>query len=154
MEDMKSLIIKNSSFDEKYGLSKFDLEKVNRIISVIEANRTEDPEPGDIIQCIGPKAKYLNGHLERPITEKYSTICVKPHIPFTSIYEHKNGTFHVYFDSSGGYWVSCTDRKMYEYIGKSLKTFKTWGHRGHCAGGAVEFQAVVNIWKIFKESIY
>ena len=154
MESMNSLAAKNLSFDKKYGLNNSDLEKVNKIIRVIEATRTEDPEPGDIIQCIGPKAEYLNGHLERSISNEYSTICVNPYIPFTSMYKHKNDTFHVSFDSSGGYWLSCTDRNMYEYIGKSLKTFKTWGNYGPCAGGAVHFQAVVNVWKLFKEDIY
>ena len=155
METMNSLLVQNSEFNRKYGLLSQDLEMVNEMIVVIQSTRSSrEPKLGDRIICTGPNKVYKEGHLELPYTEKFSSICTRPYIPFTSIHRNDDGTIDPWFNSSGGYWLNCTDRSKYKYIGTCTKTFQAFGHCGPCGGGAVHFQAEVNVWELFLESIY
>ena len=150
MENIQSLLDKNTQFNYTYGILDIDLEKVNYIIHLIETSRTKDPKAGDRIICVGPKKTYNNGHLDKNYKDRFSSICVQPYMSFTSI--HKDNEVH--FNTSGGYWMSCTDRSKYIYQEKQKKLFCTWGNRGACAGGVVKFSAIVNVWKLYKRSIY
>ena len=153
MENMGSLLAQNRAFDHNYGLMPKDLDMVNEMIGVIELTRANDPIAGDRIVCAGPNKTYNFGHLEKLYIDDFSSICTQPYIPFTSIHE-EDGKVSLWFNTSGGYWLNCIDRDMYWRIGTCMKTFCAWGNNGACAGGAVNFQAEVNVWKIFMEGIY
>ena len=155
METKESLLAKNKVFDRDHGLRDSDLELCNYLIGVIESTRSDkEPRAGDRIECIGPNAEYLFGHLEQPIKEEYCAICTQPYTSFVGCNSGGEENIFPKFNTSGGYWLSCTDPKMYEYKGKTKKIFKCWGNAGWTAGGAVKFEAEVSLWRLFKKSIY
>lgn len=131
-----------------------DLELCNYVGSILESTRSDkEPRPGDIIQCCGPTKSYLFGHMEQPVEVDWGgQICVRPYTPFVSLMGTSKDTLA--FVTSGGYWTSCGEVEMFEYIGKANKLFCIWGNAGWCAGGAVKFKAEVNVWKLFMENIY
>lgn len=146
------LIGLNSTYHHNHGITESDIEKANEIIKCIEGTRNDSkPCAGDIIICKGPKKEYTNGHLEYSNPLACNSICVQPYIPFVHIYLGKPS-----FSSSGGYWFNIKEKDLdtLEYVKTKEKTFKEWGHCGPCAGGAFIFKAKVNVWKIYKESIY
>jgi len=154
METMTTLLTQNTIFHSKYGLKPYDLAKVNNIIESIESTRGKVPVAGDRIICKGPKKTYEKGHLELTYTEKFSSICVQPYIPFVFIHRNDDGTIDPWFNTSGGYWISCIEREMYKYVGTCMKTFQTFGHCGPCESGVVKFTAEINKWEIYREDIY
>jgi len=157
-ETLMGLINQNVNVHENYGITEEDVIKVNEVIYCIEDTRDKTkPCAGDIIICKGPKKEYPNGHLEFWNPVKSASICVKPYTSFVNVAKSKDKCDSLpFFNTSGGYWfgIADIDVDMFEYVGKRLKTFITWGHKGPCGGGSISFKAMVNIWKIYKESIY
>lgn len=154
METIESLLTNphNHGYTNDHGVIGCDIQKVNRTISLIENSRDEKiPIPGDIIICKGPKNRmYPKGHLELPYTEDIGgAICTQPMIPFVRVDDFDC----LHFGTSGGYWLSCTELDMYVYKGKQTKVFCEWGN-GYTANGAVYFNAFVNVWELFLETIY
>lgn len=162
METMASLLAKNGNFNRKYGIMPSDLERCNTLIEFLEGTRSNTkPIPGDRIQCVGPKKSYMEGHFDHELEKEWGgQICVRPSVPFISAFMYRpiqdaiDKDVLPHFSTSGGYWIGCKEVEMYEYIGKCMKIFCVWGNSGACAGGAVHFEAEVNVWRIFMESIY
>ena len=157
METLYSLIDKNTQFHHKHGLIENDVIRANELINLIEKTRNiKEPKPGDIIICVGPKAEYKRGHLEKEYTTGFADICTEPMLPFVNTSKsEKDDTTIPWFNTSGGYWLSCTDLEQYESVETNRpKLFCTWGNCGPCAGGAFNFTASVNVWRLFKENIY
>jgi hypothetical protein len=131
------------------------MEQVNAnlLSRMLEDTRCDHcPTQGDIFICRGPGGViYRNGHLEQWKTSGYSPICVRPSAPFT--FWTDSGPS---FSTSGGYWFSIPEEmeSAIKYVGKQVKQFKTWGTCGACHNGAFYFQAEVNVWEIFLETIY
>ncbi len=140
----------NASFILKHGLTVQDVKIANLMHDLILNSRDKKrPAPGDIIVCYSDRARYENGHLETDIKEEYASICTRPHTPFVV-----DGFDMPFFSTSGGYWISEKDPKMFEYAGERKKMFCAWGHKGACASGAVCFEVMVNAWNLHREDIY
>ena len=156
METLGSLIMRNTQFDHDYGITQDDVIMVNELRIVIESTRSKKkPIQGDRIICQGPKREYKFGHLEKPYTERYSSICTKPCIPFVFIHKEPDGSIMPWFNCSGGYWLNETNLGNYRFINEPHeKVFCAFGHCGPCAGGAINFTARVNSWSIFQKGIY
>jgi len=149
MENLKCCAA-NFSFIHLHGLTDKDVLIANRMYDLILNSRDKArPTPGDIIVCCSDRVTYEYGHLEADIKNEYSSICTQPYTPFVF-----DDVDMPYFSTSGGYWISETDPKMFEYIGERKKMFSTWGHNGACASGAVHFEVLVNAWKLYREDIY
>jgi len=155
LETLKQI---NRSYDREHVVTQYDVNKVNRLIDVIEKNSSVFLAVGDIIQCHGyndyhkKDMIYDNGHLEdlNYLDTGKLSICTEPYTPFTWERSEKPT-----FSTSGGYWFAENDKTKFELIGHRLKTFCAWGHNGATANGAVNFQARVNVWKyVNKDKIY
>jgi len=149
MEVPNSFMALNVVYHHNHGITEADVVMANNWIKLIEDSRTDTPQPGDRIICVGPKREYAFGHMEKSMHTEYNTICVQPQTPFVCIVDGK-----LSFDTSGGYWLGGNTIDKYEPCESYLKTFQDWGSVGPCAGGAVRFQAMVNTWKIYSERIY
>ncbi|MBA3010051.1 MAG: DUF4121 family protein [Desulfobacula sp.] len=140
----------NLLFNRMHGLTDKDVLIANRMHDLILNSRDKSrPTPGDIIVCCSDQISYEYGHLNTDIKTEYCSICTQAYTPF--VFDDLDMP---YFSTSGGYWISETDPKMFEYIGERKKLFCTWGHDGACAGGAVYFEVLVNAWKLYREDIY
>ena len=149
---LMNLIQINTIYHQNHRITKADVLKANELIKRIEETRDQTkPCAGDVIICVGPHKTYENGHLEYWDASACNSICVQPYVPFVHLY-----LGNLSFSSSGGYWFNIKeeDTDMFEYHGAKEKLFQEWGHCGPCSGGAFLFKAKVNVWKIFKESIY
>lgn len=133
----------NDSHDYGYEVSLSDLNKVNRLIGFIQKSRLTDetPLPGDIIEYTTRNGDYYAcAHIER-INDGCGEICLSPFPPFC--YEEME---QARYDTGGGPWAHIEAVKL-EPVGIKVKLFKTWGHCGRCAHGAVYFQIPVRVWK-------
>lgn len=133
----------NNSHDYGYDVSQCDSDKVNRLISFIQKERDshEEPVAGDMIEYTTRSGDYYRrAHIER-IKDGYQEICLSPYVPFC--YE---GTEQASYDTSGGPWTHL-DKVRLEPAGIKAKLFKTWGHCGRCANGAVHFKTFVRAWR-------
>ncbi len=140
----------NAQFIRYHGVTEKDIEVVNEMHDLIVSSRDKTrPVPGDVIICCSDRIRYENGHLERDISEEYSSICTRPYTPFV----FADGAAP-YFSTSGGYWLSETNPEKYVPKGQRIKVFCTWGHNGACGSGAVHFKARVNVWELNREDIY
>ena len=133
----------NGFHDYGYEVTDSDVEKVNRLIVLIREERDSHQVPmaGDIIRCTTRSGEYYGkAHIER-IRGGRVEICLNPSVPFC--YEIGSS---VCYDTSGGPWSNRKDITL-EPDGIGTGLFKTWGHAGRCAGGAVYFKAFVRVWK-------
>ncbi|GAE84886.1 hypothetical protein JCM10512_3262 [Bacteroides reticulotermitis JCM 10512] len=83
---------------------------------------------------------YGKAHLQR-IYDDHMEICLNPHVPFC--YEMDKSPC---YDTSGGSWL-CPEKVVLEPAGTGSREFKTWGHAGRCAHGAVHFCTSVRKWR-------
>jgi hypothetical protein len=149
-----SLIAYNTSYHHDHRVTDADVEKINRLVALIEAARQGDPPTpldGDRIICISPEKGVVsrNGHIQRRNSfSDWMTICTQPYTPF--IAENLRS------DASGGYWVSLEEKDLalFTFVGKVLKFFCAWGHMGMCANGAINFQAEVYEWELTHPFFY
>jgi hypothetical protein len=152
----------SGSYHHNHGIEDSDIVKANRLKKLIEESRDRNkPKKGDIIIARGPKRVYNNGHIQEEAINDYSAMCVQPYVPFCSrFHDTETDTDHLGMSTSGGYWfkIPCDDLdeaiEMLEYKGTRSKLFKDWGHCGPCGDGAFTFEATVNVWEVFLESIY
>ena len=148
------LIALNTSYHFDHRVTDADLEKINRLVRLIEAARQSEPTyplDGDRIICVSPDKGIVsrNGHIQRRQSFGYwMTICTDPYIPF--IDESLES------DASGGYWIIVQekDRASFTFVGRELKTFCAWGHMGMTGNGAIDFQAEVYVWELTHSSFY
>lgn len=114
--------------------------KVNKIIDAIENSRsTERIQVGDVVQYTNEYGEYF------------------PHAMITNIYDNteicENGNMYTnihegeFCHSTSGGSFSHHEMKGFTYIGKTTRTFWTFGHNGACANGGVYFTATVNLWE-------
>ena len=148
------LIALNPSYHLEHRVTEADLEKINRLVSLIEAARQHDPTSpldGDRIICISPERGVVsrNGHIQRRMSfSDWMTVCTHPYTPFI------DETLRS--DASGGYWVSLQEKDipLFTFVGKEPKTFCAWGHTGMTRNGAIDFQAEVFVWEFTHQSFY
>lgn len=133
----------NDLHDYGYPITQIDVDKVNRLISLMHQKRdnNETPAAGDIIAYTTRSGDYYrNAHIER-MDDKEAYICLTANIPFCFDNKGKAG-----YDTEGGLWTQL-EQKLPEPDGMQFKLFKTWGSRGRCKDGAVYFMATVRVWK-------
>lgn len=133
----------NNSHDYGYDVSQSDSDKVNRLILFIQKERDsrEEPVAGDLIEYTTRSGDYyVHAHIER-IKDGCLEICLSPYIPFC--YED---TGQASYNTSGGPWTHL-DKVRLEPAGIKAKLFKTWGHSGRCANGAVYFKTFIRAWR-------
>lgn len=133
----------NDSHDYGYPVDQSDVDKVNRLISLIhkERNKDETPAAGDIIAYTTRGGDYYqNAHIER-IDDKEAYICLTANTPFCFDNKGKAG-----YDTEGSLWTQLAPKQV-EPNGIRSKLFKTWGSRGRCKDGAVYFMTTVWTWK-------
>lgn len=147
--NLESLKEQNISYNHEHRVTQQDVNKVNRLIDIIE--KRSHLEPGDIIKCVGTDKTYENGHIEYA-GDWYPGafhICTEPYSPFVA---EAGGRLNI--DTSGGYWIAEKDKNKFIRICKRNKRFKTWGHNGACGNGAVYFNAEVTAWEYHSDKIY
>lgn len=153
------LINLNPCYHADYGVTDSDVEKVNDLIDLIQSKRYSTefgivPCDGDVVICKGSKT-YNNGHLELngsigQCYENGAVVCTQPMTPF--IHKNRDGSLGV-SSASGGYW-SGVDLDKLVFKGVRVKRFVDWGHAGPNAGGAITFEAIVNVWEFVDSKFY
>lgn len=145
------IISLSREYDREHGVQQSDLDKANYYSRVIEDTRADCPIAGDVFVCKGPEKTYLNGHLDNFKMDHHTAICVMPYVPFAFVDDTG-----VSYSTSGGYWFGIPPENIQDIknLGQRPKLFQTWGHCGACGAGAFYFEAMVNVWKIYLESIY
>lgn len=137
---VETLKKENYHFDYEHGITESDVMKVNKIIDAIENSRsTERIQVGDVVQYTNEYGEYF------------------PHAMITNIYDNteicENGNMYTnihegeFCHSTSGGSFSHYEMKGFIYIGKTTRTFWTFGHNGACANGGVYFTATVNLWE-------
>lgn len=146
---IETLKIINQSYDMKHGITQSDVDKVNKLIAIIEGSRRQDlAQAGDMIQFTNQFGEYYpNAHIER-IRDGQLYVCENPYSPFVELMENKEG---IQVNTSGGAW-SYLPLNL-QYVGKQKKLFVAWGHDGACANGAINFFAEVSVWE-YTEGIH
>ncbi len=154
MYTRETLIALNPGYHLEHRVTTADVEKINRLVSLIEAARqsgTPYPTDGDRVICVSPGKGIVsrNGHIQRRNSfSDWMTICTNPYTPFIDE--------SLYSDASGGYWLSLQekDQALFTLVGKEPKTFCAWGHMGMTRNGAIDFQAEVFVWELTHPSFY
>lgn len=154
MYTLEELIALNPSYHHEHRVTPSDLQRVNTLVTLIEAARQIDPPhpiDGDIIICVSPAKGIVSehGHIQRRHSfTDYMTICTNPYTPFIAE--------DLYSDASGGYWINLEERDLasFTFVGRRRKTFCAWGHMGMCRNGAIDFQAEVFVWEFTHRSFY
>jgi hypothetical protein len=138
------------SHDMQYRISESDVEKVNKFIELIENSRdSTTPMIGDTVEFTDKHGEYYNhAHIEKIENDMTGNaeeiyICESPYIPFIDLYND-----NIYTSTSGGAWQYIP--KNLKLIGQRTKLFNVWGWCGACGNGAIQFEALVNVWE-YKE---
>lgn len=137
------LIKENRGYNNEYGVTESDVNKVNEFLTVIEGRGNDTPQTGDVIQYVNKYGEYFSkASIEYTETEgRYGgNVC-----------EHAGS--YIWLDngkiklsSSGGAWANIDLSKL-KYVGKANRTFWFFGHCGATANGGVYFTAKVNLWE-------
>ena len=144
MYTLESLKEINNRFCGSHEMTKYDVEKVNEYVKLIENSRSKlESKIGDMIQYTNEYGEYFEkAHIDEIYEDGELDICERPYVPFVGVNENNNG---ISCSTSGGAWEYLSKGKL-TYVGKSKKRFCVWGNCGACADGAVEFEAEVNVW--------
>jgi hypothetical protein len=136
----------NPVYDAWHRVTNSDVEMVNTYIDEIRRSRRKSIkqiQPGDIVELTTQHGNfYRNAHIEAYDAETWRwTVCEQPYTPFIFLSEDKE----IKCNTSGGVWSKIPNNL--KFIGKRVKMFKDFGHKGRCPGGSVKFQAEVNVWE-------
>jgi hypothetical protein len=132
----------NESYDAAHRLTEDDVDKVNSLVERIESIRlAEKPKAGDRLLYTSKYGDYSPVAFIEKNREGELYVCIKPMVPFVWTNEDC-----IYYDVSGGPFAGMHESKL-EYAGISSYNFKTWGHNGMRANGAVYFKAEVSVWE-------
>jgi hypothetical protein len=151
---VETLIALNPSYHHDHRVTPADVEKINKLVRLIEAARQGEPShpiDGDIIICVSQTKGIVSehGHIQRrqSITA-YMTVCTYPFTPFIAE--------DLYSDASGGYWMLVEEHDLasFTFVDRKRKTFCAWGHMGMTRNGAIDFQAEVYVWEFTHPSFY
>jgi hypothetical protein len=118
------------------------VDKVNDLVERIESTRSEfKPKSGDRLLYTSTHGDYSPVALIEKNRNGELFVCVRPMVPFTERAEDG-----ISCDVSGGPFTGMHESKL-KYAGTVNNYFKTWGHRGARANGAVHFLAKVSMWE-------
>lgn len=137
---VETLKKENYRFDNMYGITDADVTKVNNLITMIESSRTQEHiQIGDTVQYTNEYGDYFQHALITNINDDVE-ICERGSM-YTYIYEGK------FCHSTSGGSFSHHNINDFTYIGKTTRTFWTFGHNGMCANGGIYFTVTVNLWE-------
>jgi hypothetical protein len=137
-----TLLPNNESYDAEHHLTQDDVDRVNNLVERIESSRSvSKPESGDRLLYTSKHGDYSPVAFIEKNRDGELYVCVKPMVPFVETNEDG-----IYYDVSGGPFAGMHESTL-KYAGKSSCNFKTWGHNGRRANGAVYFQAEVSMWE-------
>lgn len=139
---METLLPANESYDSDHLLTQEDVDKVNSLVERIESTRSFiNPKAGDRLLYTSKYGDYSPVAFIEKNRDGELFICIKPMIPFVETED-----LLIYYDVSGGPFTGMHESKL-KCTGTVNNHFKTWGHKGACANGAVHFQAKVSMWE-------
>ncbi len=144
----ESLCEMNGLYLSIHTLDQQDVDKVNMLCARMEAERNVDvprPMEGDRVICLNPTRTTLeainkHGHLEKK--EEHIWIHMDPLIPLL------NEKLHC---GAGGLTFEFSEEQFHlqaVLMGKTRKSFYTWGQAGPWKHGAILFQCEVFLWKL------
>lgn len=132
--------VANQTYDLHHHLTDDDVEKVAKIIEMIESRDKEEPQAGDGLMCNNYFLEnWKVGHLQdTPDNISFLNLCINP----KPVFVDRNGLY----TATGEYWLTLKDLEELHNTGKVPKLFWTWGHDGECEDGGILFVAYVNCW--------
>lgn len=144
IEDLKKCNVK---FDNKFGITDYEVDKANDHRITIEWNQSlyDEPQVGDIVEgtYYGGKYNFKRGIITEVYDDGRCTVCVHPYTPFIVFDMTK-----VILSVSGGPFFGKPKSDFKIISGEELRLFCDWGRCGACAGGAFNFPATVKRWRV------
>ena len=138
---LETLKKENELFDSYYGVNNTDVERVNRIIEMIERSRsTETIRAYDVVEYTNECGEYFPKATATTKNEKGIELCENAGIHL-SVYDNE-----LCGSVSGGAF-SHHEESEFTYKGTAIKTFWIWGSAGTRADGGIYFTATVNLWE-------
>lgn len=132
----------NASYDADHHLRQEDVDRVNHPVERLETSRSGiQPKSGDRLLYTSKHGDYCPVAFIEKNRDGKLFVCVKPMVPF--VWTEKGC---LYYDVSGGPFAGMHESGL-KYAGISSYNFKTWGHDGMRANGAVYFRAEVSMWE-------
>jgi len=144
MYDIETLARLNVRFLSRHiRLHQSDVDMANAWVRRIESTRdATHPVELDSLRYYNEYGDYYERAMIFKVEEDGTAeVCEQPWTPF--VYEHDR---KVRGSASGGAWTHIPVEDM-RYVGREKRKFTGWGHCGGCADGAVDFEAVVNVWE-------
>lgn len=137
---LETLKKENELFDSYYGLDESDVEKVNRIIEMIERSRSVNViQKYDVVEYTNEYGEYFPKATATMKREGNIELCENAGV-------HLNICDNELCGSASGGAFSHHKESEFAYKGTSSNTFWTWGNAGACANGGIYFTATVNMY--------
>lgn len=138
---LETLKKENELFDSYYGLDESDVEKVNRIIEMIEKSRSVNViQKYDVSEYTNEYGEYFPKATATMKRGENIELCENAGVHLSICDSKLCGS------ASGGAF-SHHKESEFTYKGTSSNTFWTWGNAGACANGGIYFTATVNLWE-------
>lgn len=138
---LETLKKENKLFDSYYGLDESDVEKVNRIIEMIERSRSIDViQKYDVVEYTNEYGEYFPKATATMKRGGNIELCENAGVHLSICDSKLCGSV------SGGAFNHHKENE-FAYKGMSSNTFWTWGNAGACANGGIYFTATVNLWE-------
>nr|DAG48899.1 MAG TPA: protein of unknown function DUF4121 [Caudoviricetes sp.] len=138
---LETLKKENELFDSYYGIDESDVEKVNRIIEMIERSRSVNViQKYDVVEYTNEYGEYFPKATATMEREENIELCENAGVHLSICDNELCGS------ASGGAF-SHHKESEFTYKGTSNNTFWTWGNAGACANGGIYFTATVNLWE-------
>ena len=138
---LETLKKENELFDSYYGIDESDVEKVNRIIEMIERSRSVNViQKYDVVEYTNEYGEYFPKATATMEREENIELCENAGV-------HLNICDNELCGSASGGAFSHHKESEFTYKGTSNNTFWTWGNAGACANGGIYFTATVNLWE-------
>ena len=138
---LETLKKENELFDSYYGLDESDVEKVNRIIEMIERSRSVNViQKYDVVEYTNEYGEYFPKATATMKRGENIELCENAGVHLSICDSKLCGSV------SGGAFNHHKENE-FTYKGMSSNTFWTWGNAGACANGGIYFTATVNLWE-------
>ena len=138
---LETLKKENELFNSYYGLDESDVEKVNRIIEMIERSRSIDViQKYDVVEYTNEYGEYFPKATATMKRGGNIELCENAGVHLSICDSKLCGSV------SGGAFNHHKENE-FAYKGMSSNTFWTWGNAGACANGGIYFTATVNLWE-------
>ena len=138
---LETLKKENKLFDSYYGIDESDVEKVNRIIEMIERSRSVNViQKYDVVEYTNEYGEYFPKATATMKRGENIELCKNAGVHLSICDSKLCGSV------SGGAFNHHKENE-FAYKGMSSNTFWTWGNAGACANGGIYFTATVNLWE-------